>query len=66
MRVALLFRRRAFQTNMTESSCVVVECYEDSCFLVSIFSMTEIVPESVFIVKFDYVQKAFDGFLLLV
>ena len=51
---------------MTESSCVVVECYEDPCFLVSIFSMTEIVPESVFIVKFDYVQKAFDGFLLLV
>ena len=53
MHVALLFRRCAFQTNMSESTCVVVECYEDSWFFfftVFIFSMTEIEPVSVFIV----------------
>ena len=51
MRVALLFRRRAFQTNMAESSCVAVECYEDPWFFTAIiFLMTEIVPVNVFIV----------------
>ena len=44
MRFALQFRRRAFQTNMAESTCVVMKCYEDQCFFtVIIFSMTEIV-----------------------
>ena len=33
-----------FQTNMPESTCFVMECYEDPCFFtVIIFSMTEIV-----------------------
>ena len=50
MRVAHLFRRCAFQTNMAESKCVVVESYEDPCFFTFIiFSMTEKVPESVLI-----------------
>ena len=48
--VALRFWRCTFQTNMAESTCVVMKCYEDCFFTVIIFSMTEIVPVSVFIV----------------
>ena len=36
MCVALLFRRRAFQTNMEKTTCVVAECYEDPCFFYSV------------------------------
>ena len=40
-----------FSNLMAESTSVVVECYEDPCFFtVIIFSMTEIVPISVFMV----------------
>ena len=37
------------EARFSESTCVVMECYEDPCFLtVIIFSMNEIVPVSVY------------------
>ena len=38
---ALLFRRRAFQTNMAESKCVVMECYEHPCFFYSYYILDD-------------------------
>ena len=54
-----IYQRLVFQTNMVESTFVVAEWYEDPwvCFFffftVIIFSLTEIVPASVFIFVFD-------------
>ena len=38
---ALLFRRRAFQTNMAESTCVVMESYEHPCFFYSYYILDD-------------------------
>ena len=52
-----IYQRLVFQTNMVESTFVVMKWYEDPWyfFTVIILSLTEIVPASVVIFVFDEV-----------